>query len=78
MTLQQLIDKFKSYCDCEEYTAASGKKCYRTSGTFDWFSLQCLNLGLQPKTIESGLHYEAHGNGFVLEYVEHDIILAID
>lgn len=78
MTLQQLIEKFKSYYDCTEYTAISGKKCYRTSGNFDWFVLQCFKLNLQPKIIGSGLHYEAKGDGYTLEYVEHDIILAID
>lgn len=78
MTLQQLIEKFKSYCDCEENSATSGKKCYKTFGNYDWYALQCLKLGLHPKTIECGLHYEAKGNGFVLEYVEHEIILAID
>lgn len=78
MNLQKLIKKFKSYCDCEEYTAASGKKCYRTSGNFDWFAFECFKLGLLSTITATGLHYESHGNGFVLEYVEHAIILVID
>ena len=78
MTLSKLIEKFKSYCDCEEYTSARGKKCYRTFGGYDWFALQCAELGIKPHTLESGLNYEAQGEGFTLEYVEHDIILALD
>ena len=55
--LNELIAKFKSCEDCEEYTSHSGKKCYRTYGDFSKI---------------------AKGNGFELEYCEHDIILAID
>lgn len=78
MTLQQLIEKFKSYCDCKEYTSARGKKCYTTFGNYNWFTQQCLQVGVRPKTIRKGLHYEARGDGFTLEYVEHNIILALD
>lgn len=75
MTLSKFIEKIQSYPDCEKYTSAIGKKCYRTYGDYNWFVLQCSKLNLKPKMLESG--YEAQGNGFTLEYIEHDIILAI-
>ena len=60
-----------------EYTAASGKKCYRTIGNLDWYFLQCANMGISPRWV-GDFHHEAQGDGFTLEYVEHDIILALD
>lgn len=77
MTLQQLIEKFKSYCGCEEYTSARGKKCYRTFGNLDWYLLQCAEMGIDSKWT-GDFYHEAQGDGFTLEYVEHDIILALD
>lgn len=60
-----------------EYTSASGKKCYRTVGGLNYYFLKCSQLGITPKCITS-LSYEAHGNGFSLDWVEHDIILALE
>lgn len=51
---------------------------YRTIGSLDYYFLKCEQLGIKPKTIASGLHYEAQGAGFTLEYCERDVILCID
>lgn len=77
MTLSELIEKFKSYVDCKEYISASGKKCYCTYGSFAWYDLMCSKMGITPGCVNSYV-YEAKGDGFTLEYVEHDIILALD
>lgn len=60
-----------------QYTSWQGKKCYRTFGGLSTYFLKCAQLGITPKCITS-LNYEAQGDGFTLEYVEHDIILALD
>ena len=75
--LNELIAKFKSYEDCEEYTSHSGKKCYRTYGDLGYYLYLCYKYNL--KTESTGDFSKiAKGNGFELEYCEHDIILAID
>lgn len=77
MTLQKLIEKFKSYESCDEYISASGKKCYCIGGNLDYYFLLCGKIGINSHWVDDFRH-EAQGDGFMLEYVEHDIILAID
>lgn len=65
--------------DAEEYTSWQKIKCFRQFGRFDWFLLECEKLGLEKiDCLSSGLHYEAKGNGFNLEYIEGDIILSFE
>lgn len=77
MTLSKLIEKFKSYVDCKEYISESGKKCYYTYGSFAWYDMMCSEMGIIPDCVNSYM-YKAKGDGFTLEYIEYDIILALD
>lgn len=76
-TLQELIEEFKVQPDCREYTAVSGKRCYSTFGSLAWYFLKCAEVGIDSKWTGDFLH-EAQGNGFALDYCEHDVILALD
>ena len=76
-TLKDLEQKFREQPDCTEYTAISGKRCLRTFGHYAWYALMCARAEVFPKRIESGLDAEAQGDGFTLEWCEHDCILAI-
>lgn len=53
------------------------KDIYTTYGGLDYYFLKCSQLGIEPKCITS-LSYEAQGDGFSLEWVEHDVILAFN
>ena len=55
----------------------SEEDSYRTIGGLDYYFLKCQQLGIVPKCLSSGLHYEAKGAGFTVEYCERDIILSI-
>lgn len=77
LTLKDLEQKFLELPDCTEYTASSGKRCLRTVGTYVWYALMCEYAGIEPKD-ESAYNSTATGNGYELEYCEHDIILAFD
>lgn len=63
--------------DAEKYTAHNGKICYRTFGNLDYYFLMCSKFGITPKTIHSGLSYEAKNKYIEFDYCEHDIILHI-
>ena len=67
----------KNLEDAEQYTAHNGKICYRTFGHLNYYFLMCNKFNLEPKTIESGLSYEAENESVSLDYCEHDIILHI-
>ena len=75
--LKDLEQKFREQLDCTEYTAQNGRRCLRTVGNYAWFALLCEQAGICPRWIESGLDAEAQGDGFTLEWCEHDCILAI-
>lgn len=77
LTLEQLKDQITAD-NYTEYTSARGRHCFRTFGGLDWYIAKCDQMGIRPKCLASGLHYEAAGNGYTLEYCEHDIILAFD
>ena len=64
--------------DCTRYISADGSICFRTYSDIPYYFLICSKLGIIPKTLESGLHYEAEGYGFTLVYCEHDLILAFN
>lgn len=72
-----LADFEKSGGNIYEYTAVSGKKCYRVVGDLPFYDLLCSRHFLLCKWVDD-FHYIAQGNGFSLEYIEHDIILAIE
>lgn len=76
-SLKTIERRFRAQADCEEYTAQSGRRCLRTVGTYAWFALMCEYVGIEPKD-ESAYNSTATGNGYELEYCEHDIILALD
>ena len=61
----------------QPYISASLNYCYRSYGSFAYYSLLCEQLNIKIKCVSSGLSYEAKGNGYELEWVEHDIILAL-
>lgn len=75
MELLENINKILE--DAEQYTAHNGKICYRTFGNLDYYFLMCSKFNLEPKTISSGLSYEAENESVSLDYCEHDIILHI-
>lgn len=50
---------------------------FRTVGGLDYYFLKCKQLGITPKCIESGLSYEASGDGFEFNYCERDNYLTI-
>lgn len=61
-----------------EYTAVSGKKCYRTVvGNEITYQKYCKLYGLDMQWV-GDFHYTAKGDGYELDYVERDMILAID
>lgn len=61
-----------------EYIAASGKKCYRTVvGNEITYQEYCKLYGLDMRWV-CDFHYTAKGDGYELDYVERDMILAID
>lgn len=78
MNIQQLKTIFKSQADCEEYISVNGNRCFGTYGDANWYYLICHKCGITPKHVESGLLMTAIGDGYILEWCEHDIILAID
>ena len=77
LTIKDLERQFKAQPDCVEYVSQKGKRCLRTYGNRAWYDLKCLQAGLRSKTTENGTDV-AIGEGFTLEYCEHDIILSID
>ena len=76
-TIKSIIDKMLEQADFEKYTGASGRVCYRTHGSIEWYFLLCSNHNLKPKWVED-FYYTAKGNGFYFDFVESDIILAIE
>lgn len=72
-----LADFEKNGGNVREYIAASGKKCYSVTGDLSYYDLLCSRYFLPFKWVDD-FHYIAQGNGFSLEYIEHDIILAIE
>lgn len=78
LTLKDLEQQFKEQPDCNEYKSWQGKRCLRTFGNWEWYALKCAQANIEPKTSVNGLSIEARGEGFTLEYCEHDIILSID
>jgi hypothetical protein len=60
-----------------EYTSAAGKKCYRTVGLQAYYAALCRRFRLNFEFL-GDFYYIAKGDGFSLEYVEGDIILAIE
>lgn len=72
-----LLQRVQEQPDCEKYTSWRGRTCYKTVGTFQWYMLMCGVYGLEPRCIEAS-YYIAEGNGFDFEYIEHDIIYAIE
>lgn len=60
-----------------EYTSAAGKKCYRTVGLQAYYAALCRRFRLDFEFL-GDFYYTAKGDGFTLEYVEGDIILAIE
>lgn len=77
MNIQQLTALFKIQADCEEYISAKGNRCFRTYGSETWYYLLCRKSGITPK-YESGLSMTAEGDGYTLEWCEHDVTLAIN
>ena len=63
--------------DVTEYIAHSGKKCYKVAAPLQWYFLMCSRAGIEPKWT-GDLTYEAKGDGFEFEWVEEDVILALD
>lgn len=60
-----------------EYTSVAGEKCYRTVGLQAYYAALCRKFGLNFEFLGDS-HCTAKGDGFTLEYVEGDIILAIE
>ena len=60
-----------------EYTSAAGEKCYRTVGLQAYYAALCRRFRLNFEFLGDS-HCTAKGDGFTLEYVEGDIILAIE
>lgn len=77
MTAEQLIEKFSEYPDCKKYTAWSGKTCYKTIGSLSWYFLLCDMCGISWK-MTGDFTATAKGNGYELEWVEEDVILALE
>ena len=77
LTLNELITEFKKQPDCEEYIAHSGRKCFSTVGNYDWYLLKCAQMNIEP-TAQTAYSATARGNGFLLEYASHSIVLALD
>ena len=72
-----LVKVMKEDPDVTEYIAHSGKKCYKVAAPLQWYFLMCSRAGIEPKWT-GDLTYEAKGDGFEFEWVEEDVILALD
>ena len=72
-----LVKVMKEDPDVTEYIAHSGKKCYKVTAPLQWYFLMCSRAGIEPKWT-GDLTYEAKGDGFEFEWVEEDVILALD
>jgi hypothetical protein len=72
-----LVKAMKEDPNVTEYIAHSGKKCYSVTAPLQWYFLMCSRAGLEPKWT-GDLTYEAKGDGFEFEWVEEDVILALD
>lgn len=59
-----------------QYTAWNGRTCYRTFAPFAYYAMLCAQYGLKIEWVTDGYSATAHGNGFDLDWVEHDLIYA--
>lgn len=75
---EKVLNYFKK-CDSnlDSYIAHDGTTCYRTFGPFAWFELVCGKFNLAWEMLNS-YYATAKGNGFTIDYCEHDIILALN
>lgn len=75
---EKVLNYFKK-CDSNlySYIAHNGTTCYRTFGPFAWFELVCKKFNLAWE-MENSYCAIARGDGYTIDYCEHDIILALE
>ena len=62
----------------DQYISASKKICFRTWGPINYYYMLINKLNLQMKWLEAGLSATAESELFSIDWVEHDIILALN
>ena len=72
-----LIKEITEDPDAVRYISHEGKECYRIFAPYEWYEMMCQKAGLEPKWVED-FKCEARGNGFDFDWVEEDVILALD
>lgn len=72
-----LVSEIKSDPNAKEYVAHNGKTCYNIGAPLNWYFLMCSKAGLNPKQ-KGDFYYTAKGKGYEFDWVEEDVILALD
>ena len=72
-----LVSEIKSDPNAKEYVAHNGKTCYNIGAPLNWYFLMCSKADLNPKR-KGDFYYTAKGKGYEFDWVEEDVILALD
>lgn len=72
-----LVSEIKSDPNAKEYVAHNGKTCYNIGAPLNWYFLMCSRANLNPKR-KGDFYYTAKGKGYEFDWVEEDVILALD